>query len=81
MTAADWRTRISIDPAICRGRACVRGTRVLVSVVLDNLADGETVDAIVRAYPPVTAEDVAACLAYAAGLAHEETYALPESAA
>lgn len=67
-----WRQHIQIDPAICKGRACVAGTRILVSSVLDNLADGMTADEIARSYPPLTAADVRACMAYAAALAHEE---------
>ncbi|OFZ66539.1 MAG: antitoxin [Betaproteobacteria bacterium RBG_16_56_24] len=59
-------------PAICKGRACISGTRITVSSVLDNLAEGMTVEAIVASYPPLTAEDVQACMAYAAALAHEE---------
>ena len=68
----DWQTRIHIDPAICKGRACVSGTRITVSTVLDNLADDVSIDALVASYPPLTADDVKACIAYAATLAHEE---------
>ena len=68
----DWKTHIHVDPAICKGRACITGTRITVSSVLDNLADGMTVDALVASYPPLTADDVHACMAYAAALAHEE---------
>ena len=65
-----WQERISVDPAICHGRACIRGTRVMVSVVLDNLAAGKTPDAIAAAYH-LTREDVQAALLYAAELAKE----------
>jgi uncharacterized protein (DUF433 family) len=67
----DWRRRISSDPMIAHGRACVRGTRIPVSVVLDNLAAGLEGDEIVRSYPPLTIEDVRACVAYGAELARE----------
>lgn len=67
----DWRTRISVDPLVCHGRACVAGTRVLVSAVLDNLADGETIEEILRGYPALKAEDIHAAIAYAAELARE----------
>ena len=67
-----WQDRISIDPNVCHGKACIRGTRVLVSVVLDNLAEGLTAEEIVREYPPLTPEDVRAAMAYAAALAREE---------
>jgi uncharacterized protein (DUF433 family) len=67
----DWRTRISTDPNVCHGKACITGTRVMVSVVLDNLAGGADVAEIVRLYPTVRAEDVSAAIAYAAELARE----------
>lgn len=67
----DWRTRISTDPAICHGKACIKGTRIMVSVVLDNLASGQTPDDIVRLYPSLHSEDVAAAMGYAAELARE----------
>ena len=65
-----WQDRISTDPTICHGRACIKGTRVMVSVVLDNLAEGETADQIAAAYR-ITLEDVQAALAYGAELAKE----------
>ena len=65
-----WQERISVDPAICHGRACIKGTRVMVTVVLDNLAAGETPEAIAAAYH-LTPEDVQAALLYAAELAKE----------
>ncbi len=68
----NWQQHIHVDPAICKGRACITGTRITVSGVLDNLAEGMTVDAIVASYPPITADDVRACMAYAATLAREE---------
>lgn len=67
----DWRTRISSDPAICHGKACINGTRIMASVILDNLADGQTPEDILRLYPSLHAEDVQASLAYAAELARE----------
>ena len=68
----NWQQHIRVDPVICKGRACIAGTRVMVSSVLDNLADGVSVDDIVSSYPPLTTDDVRACMAYAAALAHEE---------
>lgn len=65
-----WQERIVVDPEVCHGRACVRGTRVMVSVVLDNLAAGETPAEIAKAYH-LTFEDVQAAIAYAAELAKE----------
>lgn len=66
----DWRERITSDPSVCHGKACIRGTRVMVSVVLDNLAAGESADAVAAAYR-LAPDDVAACLQYAAELARE----------
>jgi uncharacterized protein (DUF433 family) len=67
----DWRTHISIDPAVCHGKACIKGTRIMVSVVLDNLAAGLSADDIVKLYPTLQLEDVSAAIAYAAELARE----------
>ena len=67
----EWRTHISIDPAVCHGKACIHGTRIMVSVVLDNLAAGQSTDEILQLYPTLRREDVAAAMAYAAELARE----------
>lgn len=66
--------RIQVDPAICHGKACIRGTRILVSVVLANLADGMTEAELRAEYPTLTGEDIHAALAYAAELAGEEDF-------
>jgi len=73
----DWRDRISVNPNICHGRPCIRGTRVMVSVVLDNLAVGVKRAEIIASYPGLTDADIDAALAYAAELAREGTVALP----
>ncbi len=73
----DWHGLITVDPTICHGQACFRGTRVLVSVVLDNLAAGRSADEIHKAYPSLPPEAVAAAIAYAADLARERVIALP----
>jgi uncharacterized protein (DUF433 family) len=67
-----WDDRISRDPVVCHGKPCIRGTRIMVSVVLDNLAAGLTPDEVVAEYPPLTLADVRAAMAYAADLAREE---------
>lgn len=64
--------RISVDPKVCHGKACIRGTRIMVSVILDNLAEGRTPEQIVRDYPPLKIEDVKAAIAYAAELVSQE---------
>ena len=63
-----WRERISVDPDICHGKVCVKGTRVMVSVILDNLAAGESVEDIMRGYH-LEREDIQAALEYAADAA------------
>ena len=73
----NWRERISVDPQVCHGKACIKGTRIMVSVVLDNLAAGEPVDSILRSYPTLRAEDIQAALGYAAELARERIVAMP----
>lgn len=77
MDPIDWHEYISADPGVCHGKACIKGTRVMVSVVLDNLADGLSPEEIVRSYPSVTPEGVRAAIAYAADLAREQVVALP----
>jgi uncharacterized protein (DUF433 family) len=67
----NWRNNITVDPAVCHGQACIKGTRVMVAVVLDNLAAGLGTDDILQSYPSLTAEDVHAAIAYAADLARE----------
>lgn len=57
----DWREYITVDPAVCHGQACVRGTRIPASVVLDNLAAGLTVDDLIRSYPTLLREGIEAC--------------------
>ncbi len=71
MTQPPWRDRIVSDPLVCHGRACIRGTRIAVSVVLDNLAVGQAPKAVVTSYPSLTLDDVHAAMQYAAALARE----------
>jgi uncharacterized protein (DUF433 family) len=68
--------RILIDPKICHGKPCIKGTRVPVFVILDALAAGMTYAEISNDYPPITNDDVKAALLYAALLADEEEFAL-----
>lgn len=72
MAKVNLLRRISINPKVCHGKPCIRGTRIMVSVILDNLAEGATPATIVRDYPPLKLEDVRAAIAYAAELASEE---------
>ena len=72
----NWRDYISVDPNICHGKACISGTRVMVTVVLDNLAAGLTVEEIAESYPSVSADAVRAALHHAAELAMERVVPL-----
>ncbi len=72
----DWRDYITVDPNVCHGQACIAGTRVMVSVVLDNLAAGLTAEEITESYPAVSPNAVAAALHYATELARERTVPL-----
>jgi len=67
----NWSDYITVDPQVCHGQACIKGTRIMVSVVLDNLADGLSAEQIVANYPGLTPEAVRAAIAYAAELSHE----------
>jgi len=73
----NWRQRVSVDPSVCHGKACIKGTRIMVSVVLDNLAAGESVERILKNYPTLKPEDIQAALQYAAELARERVVPLP----
>jgi uncharacterized protein (DUF433 family) len=73
----DWRTTIVSDPSICHGKACFRGTRIMVSIVLDNLAAGLSEAEIRNDYPTLPADAIRAALGYAADLANERVYAFP----
>ena len=63
--------RISIDPNVCFGKPCIRGTRIWVSLILDFLADGVTMDEIMEEYPQLTVDDIRAALAYGAEMSRE----------
>jgi len=67
----EWRDHISVDPVVCHGQARIKGTRIPVAVVLDNLAAGLSPEEIVASYPPLRIDDVRAAAAYAADLARE----------
>ena len=64
-------TGISTDPTVMMGKPCIKGTRIMASVVLDNLAEGNSPEEILRLYPTLRREDVGAAIAYAAELARE----------
>lgn len=72
----DWREYITVDPNVCHGRACIKGTRIMVSVVLDNLAANVSQEEILHSYPSLTPEAVRAAIAYAAELSRERVVSL-----
>jgi uncharacterized protein (DUF433 family) len=72
-----WKERISVNPAVCHGKACIRGTRIMVSVIIDNIATGVSRAEIRSSYPALTDADIDAALAYAAELTREGTVDLP----
>ena len=76
-TREELLNRISINPNICFGKPCIRGHRIWVSLILDLLAAGMTVEEIIDEYPGLTAEDIQACIAYGAEMARERYVDIP----
>lgn len=72
----DWRNYITVNPNICHGQACIKGTRIMVSVVLDNLAANLKPEEILQSYPSLTFEGIQAAISYAADLARERVVAI-----
>ena len=73
-----WQDYISSKPDVCHGQACIAGTRVIVTVILDSLAEGLGVEDIIEHYPSVSREGVQAALLYAAELAKERVVPLSD---
>ncbi len=73
----NWRERITVDPLVCHGKACITGTRIMVSVILDNLAEGVNEEEIFKSYPSLRHEDIKAAIAYAAELSRERLVSVP----
>ena len=78
--AMNWDDRISADPGVCHGRACIAGTRVMVSVILDNMAAGVPREELLRSYPSLRSEDIDSALRYAAELTRERIVPLTAGA-
>ncbi len=81
MSLADLRQRISVDPEVCFGKPCIRGTRIWVSLILDNLAEGVSEAELLSAYPQLSQEDVRAAISYAAMATNECVFPLDSLAA
>ena len=64
--------RITINPQVCHGQACIQGTRISVYQILRILACGDSVEDILQKYPSITREDILACFDYVASLAEEQ---------
>ena len=77
MTREQLLTRISIDPAVCFGKPCIRGHRIWVSLILDFLAAGQSIEEILRDYPYLEEADIRACIAYGAEMARERYVEVP----
>jgi uncharacterized protein (DUF433 family) len=73
----DWRDYIIVDPNVCHGKACIRGTRIMVSIILDNLAAGLDPEEVLRSYPSLNREAIQAAMIYAADLARERVVPMP----
>jgi uncharacterized protein (DUF433 family) len=69
--------RISIDPEVCFGKPCIRGTRIWVSLILDNLAEEVSFEALLADYPQLTREDILAAIAYGSEMSRERYVSLP----
>jgi len=70
--------RISVDPKVCHGQACIKGTRIPVAQILGMLAGGDSIETLLTAYPSTTREDILACLEYGSSLAEEQVTPLQE---
>jgi len=75
----NWREHITVDPTVCHGQACIKGTRIPVSVVLENIAEEVPVDEILASYPSLTRQSLQAAMAYAEELARERISPLGSS--
>jgi uncharacterized protein (DUF433 family) len=71
--------RISINPQICHGQACIKGTRIPVHQIIHMLANGDTIDELLEDYPSLNKEDIFSCLEYAASLTEEQVTPLDEA--
>lgn len=76
----NWRDRISVDPKVCFGKPCIRGTRIWVSLILDFLASGESFADILEQYPQLTEEDIRAAIAYGALMSDVRYVEIPPEA-
>ena len=74
-------SRISVNPEICFGKPCIKGHRIWVSLILDMLAGGDSIEEILENYPQLQREDILACIAYGAAMSRENYVDLDDKAA
>jgi len=74
MTHEELLGRVSVDPNVCGGKPCIKGTRIYIAIILDTLAEGLTPEQVIDHYPQLTIEDIHAALAYAANLSQENIW-------
>ncbi|MGA2628810.1 MAG: DUF433 domain-containing protein [Terriglobia bacterium] len=77
MTREELLSRVAINPNVCFGKPCIRGHRIWVSLILDFLASGTTVQELLREYPTLEAADILACIAYGAEMSREWYVEIP----
>jgi len=73
--------RIAFNPNVCFGKPCIKGTRIWVSMLLDLLADGMTIEELIKEYPQLSREDVFAAIAFGAEMSRERYVDIPMEAA
>lgn len=81
MRREDLLQRISVDINVCHGKPCIRGHRIWVSLVLDLLADGLTMEQVLAEYPGIELDDIRACVAYASEMTRERLVVTDQGAA
>ena len=74
MTRKELLARVTVDPKVCTGKPCIRGTRIYISIILDALAEGLTPEEIIDHYASLTIDDIRAAVAYAAELTRENVW-------
>ncbi|MFM5897947.1 MAG: DUF433 domain-containing protein [Dolichospermum sp.] len=77
MSTNNLLSRISIDPNICFGKPCIKGHRIWISLILDLLAGGETIEEILEEYPSIERDDILACIAYGAEMSRNNYVEIP----
>jgi uncharacterized protein (DUF433 family) len=74
MAQQDLMNRVAVNPEVCGGQPCIRGTRIYIAIILDSLAEGLTPEQIIEEYPQLTLDDIRGALASAAELSRENIW-------